>query len=47
MVIIIPKKTVTVKVARSSVTGRFVTNATAVRHPRTTEVETYKKPTSR
>jgi hypothetical protein len=30
--------------ARSAITGRYVTAATAVRHPRTTVVETGKKP---
>jgi hypothetical protein len=30
--------------ARSAITGQFVTNATAVRHPRTTVVETPKRP---
>jgi hypothetical protein len=30
--------------ARSAITGRFVTTATAVRHPRTTVVETPKSP---
>jgi hypothetical protein len=41
------KKTTTVTVARSSVTGRFVTMKTAARNPRETEVEHYKKSTSK
>ena len=38
------KKPVTITVARSAISGKFVTKATAVRNPRTTEVENYKKP---
>lgn len=38
------KKTTKITVARSSVTGRFVTTETAKRNPRETEVEHYKKP---
>lgn len=34
----------TVKVARSAVTGRFVTPKYAAAHPRTTEVERVKRP---
>jgi hypothetical protein len=31
------------KIARSAITGRFVTKATAQRHPKTTIVQTVKK----
>jgi hypothetical protein len=41
------KKRNVITVARSAITGRFVTKATAVRHPRTTEVEHYKKTTKK
>jgi hypothetical protein len=35
------------KVARSAITGRFVKASTAKRHPKTTVVETVKKPAKR
>ena len=41
------KNTPKITIARSSVTGKFVTMATAKRNPRETEVEHYKKPTSK
>ncbi len=40
------KNSTKVTVARSAITGRFVTMATAKRNPRETEVEHYKKSTS-
>ena len=40
-------KPTTVTVTRSSVTGQFVTPATAKRNPRETETEHYKKPISK
>ncbi len=40
------KNTTKITVARSSVSGQFVTMATAKRNPRETEVEHYKKQTS-
>ena len=36
-----------ITVARSSITGQFVTMATAQRNPRETEVEHYRKPTKK
>lgn len=35
------------KVTRSAITGRFVTRATATRHPRTTVVQTVSRSTKR
>lgn len=41
------KKPTVITVARSAITGRFVTPATAKAHPRTTETEHYKKTTKK
>jgi hypothetical protein len=39
------RRVTTVKVARSATTGKFVKKTYATKHPRTTVVETIKRPT--